>query len=82
MQIFRRYLNKIILKRLLSFEGVTHVFNYNLPDDTENYVHRIGRTGRAGMTGVAYTFLTEKDAKRLEDIEAFIQMEIKRIKFT
>lgn len=87
MQAFRDGLIKYLVAtdvaaRGLDIEGVTHVFNYNLPDDTENYVHRIGRTGRAGMTGVAYTFLTEKDAKRLEDIEAFIQMTIKRIKFT
>lgn len=70
-----------VAARGLDIEGVTHVFNYNLPDDAENYVHRIGRTGRAGMVGVTYTFLTGKDEHRLEAIEAFIQMEIKRIHF-
>lgn len=71
-----------VAARGLDIEGVSHVFNYNLPDDVENYVHRIGRTGRAGLTGVAYTFLTEKDVKRLEAIEDFIQMSIKRITFS
>jgi len=71
-----------VAARGLDIEGVSHIFNYNLPDDAENYVHRIGRTGRAGLTGVAYTFLTEKDFNRMEAIEAFIQMKIKRIQFT
>ena len=70
-----------VAARGLDVEGVSHVFNYNLPDDAENYVHRIGRTGRAGNMGVAYTILTEKDAKRMAAIEAFIEMEIKRFSF-
>ena len=68
-----------VAARGLDVEGVTHVFNYNLPDEPENYVHRIGRTGRAGQGGVAYTLLTSKDDKRLEAIEAFIEMKINRI---
>lgn len=70
-----------VAARGLHIEGVSHVFNYNLPDDAENYVHRIGRTGRAGAYGIAYTFLTQKDEKRMEAIEAYIQMKPKRIKF-
>lgn len=70
-----------VAARGLDVEGVSHVFNYNLPDDAENYVHRIGRTGRAGNMGVAYTILTEKDAKRMEAVEAFIQMKINRFSF-
>lgn len=69
-----------VASRGLDVEGVTHVFNYNLPDEPENYVHRIGRTGRAGNNGVAYTILTKKDSKRLEAIEAFIDMKIDRIR--
>lgn len=57
---------------------LSHVFNYNLPDDPENYVHRIGRTGRAGLKGRAITLLTEKDAKRLEAIEAFMGSPVPR----
>ncbi len=69
-----------VASRGLDVEGVSHVFNYNLPDEPENYVHRIGRTGRAGNNGVAYTILTKKDAKRLEAIETFIKMKIDRIR--
>ncbi|MCK5762726.1 MAG: DEAD/DEAH box helicase [Clostridiales bacterium] len=68
-----------VAARGLDVEGVTHVINYNLPDDPENYVHRIGRTGRAGYTGVAYTIFTSKDSKRLEAVESFIDMKIKKI---
>lgn len=68
-----------VAARGLDVEGVTHIFNYNLPDEPENYVHRIGRTGRAGCTGVAYTIYTLKDLKRLEAIESFIDMKIDRI---
>ncbi len=69
-----------VAARGLDVEGVTHVFNYNLPDEPESYVHRIGRTGRAGHSGVVYTLLTEKDSKRLDAIEAFIDMKINRIR--
>lgn len=69
-----------VAARGLDIEGISHVFNYNLPDDTENYVHRIGRTGRAGNVGVAYTILTMKDEKQLADIEEFIGMKINRIR--
>ncbi|WP_432666658.1 DEAD/DEAH box helicase [Wukongibacter baidiensis] len=69
-----------VASRGLDVEGVTHVFNYNLPDEPENYVHRIGRTGRAGNSGVTYTIFTQKDSKRLEAIEAFISMKIDRIR--
>lgn len=65
-----------VASRGIDVSGLSHVFNYNLPDDPENYVHRIGRTGRAGETGRAITFLTEKDSKRFEAIEAFIQQKI------
>lgn len=68
-----------VAARGIDVDGVTHVFNYNLPDEAENYVHRIGRTGRAGRNGMAYTILTLKDEKRLEAIETFINMKIDRI---
>ena len=71
-----------VAARGLDIEGVTHVFNYNLPDEPENYVHRIGRTGRAGQMGLTYTFLTQKDEKRMEAIEDFIQMKPKRMSFS
>jgi ATP-dependent RNA helicase RhlB len=53
-------------------EGISHVVNYNLPEDPEDYVHRIGRTGRAGATGVSISFASEDDAFLLPDIEALL----------
>ena len=49
------------------------MFNYDLPDDAEDYVHRIGRTGRAGQSGIAISFACEKYALNLPDIEKYIQ---------
>jgi ATP-dependent RNA helicase DeaD len=60
--------------RGLDIEGVTHVFNYDIPADAEIYIHRIGRTGRAGNTGTAITFVTSHDRGALEAIERGIRM--------
>ena len=62
-----------VAARGLHIEAVTHVFNYDLPDDAEDYVHRIGRTGRAGKSGHAISFACEKYALNLPQIEAYIQ---------
>lgn len=67
-----------IAARGLDVEGVTHVINYDLPYDTESYIHRIGRTGRAGHTGLAVTFVTPKDREDLITIEKGIKMTIKK----
>jgi ATP-dependent RNA helicase RhlB len=53
-----------------------HVINFMLPRDPENYVHRIGRTGRAGATGTSISFADEKDAFYIPDIEAFIEQKL------
>ena len=58
--------------RGLHIEGVSHVVNYALPHDPEDYVHRIGRTGRAGATGTSVSFACEEDSFYLPDIEAFL----------
>lgn len=58
--------------RGIHVDGVTHVVNFNLPEDPEDYVHRIGRTGRAGATGVSISFASEDDAFLLPDIEALL----------
>ncbi|MFT7289063.1 MAG: ATP-dependent RNA helicase RhlB [Halieaceae bacterium] len=58
--------------RGIHVEGVSHVVNYNLPEDPEDYVHRIGRTGRAGATGTSISFASEDDAFLLPALEALL----------
>ncbi|MFV0276856.1 MAG: DEAD/DEAH box helicase, partial [Parahaliea sp.] len=58
--------------RGIHVEGVSHVVNYNLPEDPEDYVHRIGRTGRAGASGISISFASEDDAFLLPDLEALL----------
>jgi ATP-dependent RNA helicase RhlB len=65
-----------VASRGLHVPGVSHVFNYDLPQDPEDYVHRIGRTARAGATGDAISFGCETYAISLPDIEAFIGRKI------
>ncbi len=60
-----------VAARGLDIDDVSHVINYDIPWDQESYVHRIGRTGRAGREGIAITFVTPKERRRLRDIEAF-----------
>jgi ATP-dependent RNA helicase RhlB len=62
--------------RGIHIEGMGHVINFMLPHDPENYVHRIGRTGRAGATGTSVSFADEKDAFYIPDIEAFIEQKL------
>ena len=59
--------------RGIHIEGMDHVINFMLPHDPEDYVHRIGRTGRAGATGTSVSFADEKDAFYIPAIEAFIE---------
>jgi len=61
-----------IASRGIDVSGVSHVFNYDLPNIPESYVHRIGRTGRAGLEGVAIAFCDENEAEYLRDIETLI----------
>jgi ATP-dependent RNA helicase RhlB len=65
-----------VAARGLHIPGVTHVINYDLPEDAEDYVHRIGRTARAGATGDAISFVCETYAFCLPDIEQFIGAKI------
>ncbi|NMH65177.1 ATP-dependent RNA helicase RhlB [Shewanella salipaludis] len=65
-----------VAARGLHISDVSHVYNYDLPDDCEDYVHRIGRTGRAGAKGVSISFACEEYALNLPAIESYIQHSI------
>jgi ATP-dependent RNA helicase DeaD len=70
-----------VAARGLDIEGVTHVINFDIPEDPEVYVHRIGRTGRAGKEGMAITFITAREMHLLRKIEEFgtISMEEEQV---
>ena len=65
-----------VAARGLDVDGITHVVNYDLPDDTESYVHRIGRTGRMGRKGEAWSFVTREDQPQIEKIASTWNMTI------
>ncbi|MGM7634408.1 DEAD/DEAH box helicase [Bacillus sp. Hm123] len=67
-----------VAARGLDVEGVTHVFNYDIPQDVESYVHRIGRTGRAGEDGAAFTFVALKDKDLLNALETGLGRKLER----
>ncbi|SCM86891.1 ATP-dependent RNA helicase [Bacillus mycoides] len=67
-----------VAARGLDVDGVTHVFNFDIPEDVESYIHRIGRTGRAGGSGLAITFVAAKDEKHLEEIEKTLGAPLQR----
>lgn len=67
-----------VAARGLDVEGVTHVFNYDIPENAEGYIHRIGRTGRAGEDGLAITLVSPHDRLELAAIEKGIQQTIPR----
>ncbi|PKG52269.1 DEAD/DEAH box helicase [Olleya sp. 1-3] len=78
---FREGVNRIlvatdVMARGLDIDNVSHVFNFDTPDYPENYMHRIGRTGRAEREGQAIIFSTIKEQEGLEKIETLMQMEI------
>ncbi len=61
-----------VAARGLDIKGVSHVFNYDAPWHPDDYVHRIGRTGRAGASGVAYTFVTPADEEAIDNIQKLV----------
>jgi ATP-dependent RNA helicase RhlB len=65
-----------VASRGIHVDDVSHVFNYDLPQDAEDYVHRIGRTARAGAYGKAYAFADEEYVFSLEPIQEYIKMKI------
>ncbi|OHR73441.1 DEAD/DEAH box helicase [Bacillus sp. HMSC76G11] len=69
-----------VAARGLDISGVTHVYNFDVPQDPESYVHRIGRTGRAGKTGAAMTFVTPREQDMLKIIERTTKRKMDRMK--
>ena len=61
-----------VAARGIDVQGITHVINYELPDDIEVYTHRSGRTGRAGKSGISISIVTPKDVYRLRQIERLV----------
>ncbi|MFQ5538422.1 MAG: DEAD/DEAH box helicase [Gemmatimonadota bacterium] len=68
-----------IAQRGLDVEGISHVVNYDVPQDPEDYVHRIGRTGRAGARGTAVTFVTAADLGALKELEHRLGRTVERV---
>jgi len=68
-----------VAARGLDIDDISHVFNYHLPDDAEVYIHRIGRTGRAGKTGIAITLLSPREKRRLREVEALTKQLITKM---
>ncbi|SEN82532.1 ATP-dependent RNA helicase DeaD [Amphibacillus marinus] len=69
-----------VAARGLDISGVSHVYNFDIPQDPESYVHRIGRTGRAGKAGVAISFITPREMSHLHLIEKVTKSKMKRMK--
>lgn len=69
-----------VAARGLDISGVTHVYNFDIPQDPESYVHRIGRTGRAGKEGVAMTFITPREKPYLHVVEKTTKRKMERMK--
>jgi ATP-dependent RNA helicase RhlE len=67
-----------IAARGLDVEGISHVINYDMPATTDDYIHRIGRTGRAERTGDAYTLVTPEDREMIRSLEKIIGKQLPR----
>jgi ATP-dependent RNA helicase RhlE len=68
-----------VMSRGIDVDNISHVVNFDVPQDAEDYVHRIGRTARAGTKGMAITFVNERDQERLVKIEKLIERELPKI---
>ncbi|MCD4781757.1 MAG: DEAD/DEAH box helicase [Candidatus Omnitrophica bacterium] len=69
-----------VAARGIDIQNLTHVINYALPQDPESYVHRVGRTGRAGKDGIAITFITPSEYRKLQHIQRKTKTEIRKEK--
>jgi ATP-dependent RNA helicase DeaD len=77
---FRYLVATDVAARGIDIDNITHVINYDLPQDAESYVHRTGRTGRAGKAGKAISFATPNEDKFLAAIEGYVGFEIRKRK--
>jgi ATP-dependent RNA helicase RhlE len=68
-----------VAQRGLDIEGISHVVNYDVPRNPEDYVHRIGRTGRAGAEGIAITFMSGGELALVNDIERVLGRKLPRV---
>ena len=68
--------------RGIHVDDIGHVVNYDLPENADTYVHRVGRTGRAGRRGIAYTFVNETQRKDFEDIRRLAKVPFRRERLT
>jgi ATP-dependent RNA helicase DeaD len=69
-----------VVGRGIDVTNISHIINYDLPEDPENYVHRIGRTGRMGADGVAIAFVTLEQGGQLTAIESFINKQLEEVR--
>ena len=67
-----------VLGRGIDVSTISHIINYDLPTDTDDYVHRVGRTGRMGRDGVAFTFVSKNEGDQLTSIEQRMNIELQR----
>ncbi|NJC25204.1 DEAD/DEAH box helicase [Neolewinella antarctica] len=84
LEAFRENQTRLMVATDVSARGidiadVTHVINYDLPDQADNYVHRVGRTGRGDRRGIAYTFCSPQEHDKLRAVEAYTGTEIKTV---
>ena len=75
---FRILVATDVAARGIDVDDVEAVFNYDLPQDEEYYVHRIGRTGRAGRTGISFTFVFGKEMRKMKDIERYTKSKLEK----
>ena len=86
-EVLRRFRNKRlrilvatdIISRGIDIDSIDLVINYDVPNDAEDYVHRVGRTARAKSSGVALTFINDQDQQDFQKIESLIKKEIPKI---
>lgn len=84
MDRFRKQRVKLLVAtdvaaRGIDVENLTHIINYNLPEDPENYIHRSGRTGRAGKTGISISLVSPKEQNQLKAVEEQLGQAIERV---